>query len=526
MIKYRRLNPDQRREQIAVLVEEAKQRGINIGLEMGVKTKVNFPTDLDGYFYKLDGTKYNPVSTQGDFIACDALFSLFVGPRGSGKTGAGIQKALRKIAKGESGAIMNPDFENFRISTWEEARRWIPWDSVVPAHRYRSDPSWSPTRPFTLNFLNGAMVICKGLKNPDSARGPNINWLWYDESGRDIDGSGWRIAVASVRVGVNIQAWCTGTPNGMRHWMYKFFVERKIPKEIELFLEEYGYEGELIRYYEGSLEANKENLNPMFYVSMNVAYEDGWEKQQEVEGKFVEHGNVLGDRSWFDGKVIPRTPDSVTVLKRVRYWDLAATERKIARGKKQNDPDRTVGTRLAYVRDGGELPGYRSGSVFVIEDQVGGYIEWKEIKDLIWRTALADGYFTEIYVEQEPGSGGKNQVAELELFFKENCQKKGIPQFRIQGHKPEGDKVQRANIWFAEAKEGKIYLVRGKWNGPFLEILDGFPVIAHDDEVDSMSGARITAAPIITWKDIPFRSLNDRNNAGETENNSSSSQSG
>ena len=80
----------------------------------------------------------------------------------------------------------------------------------------------------------------------------------------------------------------------------------------------------------------------------------------------------------------------------------------------------------------------------------------------------------------------------------------GIPQFDIDGHKPEGDKVVRANIWFAEASEGIIYIVKGDWVDSFFRILSGFPIVRHDDEVDSVSGARITCAPIRTWKKIDF----------------------
>lgn len=78
---------------------------------------------------------------------------------------------------------------------------------------------------------------------------------------------------------------------------------------------------------------------------------------------------------------------------------------------------------------------------------------------------------------------------------------------RVEGHRPHGDKVMRAETWFDEAKRGKIYLIKGFWNEGFLDQVDDFPDIRHDDRVDSMSGARYTVAPIISWKEIPFMKI-------------------
>jgi phage terminase large subunit-like protein len=62
----------------------------------------------------------------------------------------------------------------------------------------------------------------------------------------------------------------------------------------------------------------------------------------------------------------------------------------------------------------------------------------------------------------------------------------------------------RANTWFAEASQGRFYLVLGEWNRPFLKQLGGFPSFKHDDKIDSVSGARHCIAPIRTWKNITF----------------------
>ena len=479
------------KQQLAVLVNEMKQRGIPIPEDYVNLTRKRFPTDSNGYFVKSDGKQYNATETHEQFINSTARFIGLFSGRGAGKSGAGSQKALRKIQQGESGAVLNPDFENFRISTWPEFREWIPWGMVVPAHKYRNKPEWEPHQPFVMAFVNGVRVICKGLKDPDSARGPNINWLWYDEAGRDRDGLAWQIAVASVRIGNNPQAWATTTPKGRNHWLHRFFIKQDIPDDaLEMFNKDGGGR-ELIEYFTMSIHENADNLDPAFLASILTAYPSGWLREQEVYGKFVDEGGILGDAKWFNGKVIPDPPE--TVKKRVRYWDLAASEKKIS-GKKRNDPDETVGTLLSWD---GELK-------FYIENQVSGYWEYLSIEQQIKRTAELDGPYVPIYIEQEPAAGGKNQIAAIKKFIENEL---GIT-YRVYGHNPKeiGDKVMRANVWFAEAAQGRFYMVQGNWNEGFLDHLSGFPE-GHDDRIDSVSGARHVIAPVRMWKSVPFISV-------------------
>ncbi len=172
---------------------------------------------------------------------------------------------------------------------------------------------------------------------------------------------------------------------------------------------------------------------------------------------------------------------------------MAATEKKIS-GRKKNDPDETVGTLMSL---------FENRRDFCIEDQTGGFWEWDNIKENIKKTAMYDGASVKVVIEEEPGSGGKNQVAELNNYLRE--QLPGHP--GAVGYRPEGDRIMLANIWFAEASIGRFYIVEGDWTKEFYKQLDGFPEAVHDDRVTSVSGARINIAPINRWKNIPFLSL-------------------
>jgi len=66
-----------------------------------------------------------------------------------------------------------------------------------------------------------------------------------------------------------------------------------------------------------------------------------------------------------------------------------------------------------------------------------------------FRHSNTDGPYVYQYVEEEPGAGGKNQVAELVEFLRNY-----LPHHpTLQSWRPEGDKVMRANVWFAEARK-------------------------------------------------------------------------
>ncbi len=484
---------------LVAILAERKARGLPIpaNIEMPkTRNELSWGTDENGYFKRQDGKTFQLRPELEAFVNSKARFALLRSGRGGGKTVSGAQKALRKIKQGESGAVMNPDFENFRTSTWVELRDWIPWNMVVPKHRYRKSEAWEAIRPFTIVFMNGARMYCKGLKDPESARGSNLNWFWYDEGRRDPTGLGWKNAVAFTRIGKNPQAWCTTTPAHSLHWTTTFF-NGEITDELRKVLRDLGIESaeSLFEVYNTSIVNNKENLDPLFYASILATYPSGYLRAREVDGLVADEEGALGDRRWFDGKILDARPD--WIHKQTRFWDLAATEAKMLPSGKKTDPDETMGTLVGTDKETAS-----EKKRFCIQDQVGGRWLWHSIKEMIVDVARRDGQEVTICFEQEPASGGKNQVAELkELINKE------LPNYIVDSieAKKLGDRVLAANTWFGEAANGQWYMVKGLWNNPFLEQLDPFPNSAiHDDRITSTTGARHHIAPIRTWKNIKF----------------------
>lgn len=511
-----RLDSSEKRKLLYAL-HEIESRGLVLpkgAKEVFKKERILWPVADNGYFLKNDGTLYIPTESQEGFINSVARYALFYGSRGSGKTGSGAQKGLKKMElDGGDGAVMNPDFENFKYSTWPELKNWIPWDLVVPSQRYRQDIAWEPHQPFTLVFKDGTTgirVYCKGLKNPDSARGPNINWLWYDEGGRDLTGLGWKIAVASVRVGRNPQAWVTATPKPTEHWMYKFFIKKEIPPEaIEAFENLEGDDLVLVEAFHGTIEQNKDNLDPGFYASILTAYPSGWLRSQEVDGEFANEGGQIGDRTWFNDRIVEIEPENV--IKRVRSWDIAATEKETAK----DDPDETVGTLLSSFKPdrnekffesyGDRIPETQKETKhFCIEHQVGGFWAWKHLVDAIIATAKMDGPYVEILLEQEPGSGGKNQIAAIKEEIKKIPELSSFKVSEVDSRKV-GDRVLAANThWFGKAAEGLMWIKKGTWTEGFLGQLDGFTQVLHDDKITSVTEGMFVLNPYRSWKKVDF----------------------
>jgi predicted phage terminase large subunit-like protein len=495
------LSEQEKRELIALLAERQAR-----GLKVPQVDSKNFAysdqwhVDENGFFRRNSaGKPYDPAGEQLEFISSNSIYVSLQGGRGSGKTAAGAQKALRKIREGRTGIVVNPDLENFKTSTWPELRDWIPWNMVIPKHRVRRSPSWDVTRPFSIVFINGAVLYCRGLRDPESGRGHNVNWLWYDEARRDKTGLAWKNACAGVRLGTGTQRWITTTPAGLDSWIAAFFDRKEVPPEVFEILKEVPDLGdrELIESFHVSMEENKKNLDPIFYATQISNFPDGYLRRREVDGIAANEEGALGDRYWFLAN--PVTGKSHVVSKpmewrgRYRYWDLAATEKKVG-----NDPDETVGSLISFDD---------KKENFCLEDQAGGHWAWDKIVEQITNTAKIDGIHIPIYLEQEPASGGINQISALKNILSPLG-------FTVRAHdvKKDGDRVIAAQIsWFKEAKQGHWFIVKSNWNNAFFSELDSFPdKDAHDDRVTSVTGGRLSIAPIKRWSSLKFAHIGQK----------------
>lgn len=171
-------------------------------------------------------------------------------------------------------------------------------------------------------------------------------------------------------------------------------------------------------------------------------------------------GGLIFKRHWFE--TVPEAPAQVN--KAVRYWDKAGTE---AGG------DYSVGA-LLVERDG----------LFYVVDVVRGQWSALERNRIIEQTAQLDalryGGKITIWVEQEPGSGGK-ESAELTV--------RQLAGHYVKSERVTGEKTTRWRPFAAQCEAGNVKLVKGAWNSPFIDELCIAPNGTHDDQADAASGA-------------------------------------
>lgn len=146
---------------------------------------------------------------------------------------------------------------------------------------------------------------------------------------------------------------------------------------------------------------------------------------------------------------------------RVRYWDKAGS---------QGDGDYTVGVRMCRTAAG----------LYFVEDVVRGQWSAYERSQIERQTAKLDGPAVAIWLEQEPGSGGK-ESAQASI--------RNLAGFNVRAEPVTGAKDVRAAPFAAQCEAGNVRLVRGPWNASYIDELLTFPSGAHDDQVDASSGA-------------------------------------
>jgi predicted phage terminase large subunit-like protein len=122
----------------------------------------------------------------------------------------------------------------------------------------------------------------------------------------------------------------------------------------------------------------------------------------------------------------------------------------------------------------------RHKDTYFVGDLVRFQADASGVATRIKRVAELDGKRVRIYVEQEPGSSGKITI--------DYFAKRVLRNFRVEGVRTTGSKVDRARPVATAAAEGNLLLVEGHWNADFLDEAAAFPVGSHDDQIDAVSG--------------------------------------
>lgn len=159
--------------------------------------------------------------------------------------------------------------------------------------------------------------------------------------------------------------------------------------------------------------------------------------------------------------IIDKLPLDINFVNTIRYWDKAGTAGSGAY---------TAGVKMTQLRNG----------KFIVHDVKRGQWSADEREHIVRSTAEADERRVMVYMEQEPGSGGK-ESAESSI--------RHLAGFVAQKDRVTGDKVYRADPYSVQVNEGNVLLLRGEWNQPFIEEHRFFPFGTYKDQVDAAAGA-------------------------------------
>jgi predicted phage terminase large subunit-like protein len=188
----------------------------------------------------------------------------------------------------------------------------------------------------------------------------------------------------------------------------------------------------------------------------------------QLQQRPAPRGGGMFKRDWF-----PIKPAIPTLRKIVAYVDKAGTEGG-------------TGAETAIVLIGE----YEDGTAtlesmrvkYIILECIHGRWEAAERESIIKQTAYiweSTYGFIEWWVEEEPGSGGKESAQSTIA---------NMVGFSVKAEKVTGDKATRAEPLASQASVGKLSMKQAAWNRYALEEFEVFPVGKHKDIVDAASG--------------------------------------
>jgi predicted phage terminase large subunit-like protein len=325
--------------------------------------------------------------------------------------------------------------------------------------------------------------------DPDSFLATFLAW-WIDEEGWAIpERSGvirWCISVEDTRV------WATVTCAPEEYASYEDCRRRAIAELAETWPDDAKY-ALSVTFVLARLQDNAigNRLDPSYEGKVRAM--SRVDRQRLLGGdrggnwKVRATAGLVFDRAWFE--VVEALPTEVVMA--VRYFDKAGT---------QGGGKFSAGVLMLATKAG----------FFIVADVVRGQWSAHNREKVLKQCADADrriyGGLLEVWIEQEPGSGGKESA--------ENTVK-NLAGHVIHVEKVTGDKVTRAKPFSAQAEAGNVRILRAPWTEEFLKEAHRFDgVHGFTDQIDAGSGAfnKLTAKPAPSdpkAMDIGLRSRSD-----------------
>jgi predicted phage terminase large subunit-like protein len=381
----------------------------------------------------------------------DCLDAFYGGSAGGGKSIALLTASLLYVHEQKYNAILIRDtMKNLSMpdSIMDVSHQWL---SGTDAHWSGDKNRW--------NFPSGATLSFGYLDDPRSHfnfQSSQFQYVGIDEA-VNIRENQAKYMFSRLRKlkdsTIPIRFRCASNPPAGEQiargqWVKKRYVDPETRQKGVIFIPAKMEDNQHLNINEYKL-----SLQQLDIITRKQLEEGDWEIKQL--------GNIF-KREWFE--LVNEAPIEA---KRVRYWDLAATEPT----KSNKEPAYTSGTKLVVDKN----------NIIYIESIIRFRKEPRYTEQIIRQTADMDGRNVIIYMEQEPGSSGKNNI--------DHYRRNILPEFAFYPDKVSGSKFQRATPFSSQAEAGNVKVVKGHWNEDFFNELELFPDGKFFDQIDSCSGA-------------------------------------
>ncbi|MGA3110639.1 MAG: phage terminase large subunit [Candidatus Bathyarchaeia archaeon] len=384
-------------------------------------------------------------SPQAEFLICEDQEVFYGGACGGGKSVALLAAALQYVGQpGYDALLLRRRITDLSLpgSLMDLAHQWL------DGTRARFD-----SKNGTFVFPSGSRIVfgyCENMGDEQRYRSAQFQYIGVDEL-TQWDEKQYLFLFSRLRkpknLNVPLRMRSASNPGDVGHgWVKQRFVGEAMDVDGRVFIPAKLCDNPML-----DQEGYMKNLMKLDPVTRAQILNGDWEINPE---------GCKFQRGWF--QIVDDYPVGYRI---VRYWDKASTE-----PKKGKDPDWTVGVKATMAK-----------GVFCVLDVVRFRGKPQLNESSIRQVAEIDGEGVDIFMEQEPGSAGVNDI--------DNYARRVLLGFSFRGVKVTGSKELRANPLSSHAEQGNVKLVKGLWNRDFLEEFELFPYGAHDDIVDATSGA-------------------------------------
>lgn len=416
---------------------------------------------------------WKPSPRQAAYLLVPHFEAFYGGAAGGGKSIALLMAASQYVEHPEYRALLLR--RTFKDLSQPEAlmdlgHRW--WGAT--------DAKWNQTEK-EWRFPSGARIKFGYMdtdKDKFQYQGAAYHFVGFDELTQFTEPM-YTYLISRVRkregLDLPLRMRAAANPGGIGHeWVKKRFIE---PLDMEVATDEDIKQRAKRIFIPSTIDQNphlnqeeyKENLRMLDPVTRAQLLNGDWDIEAE--------GNMF-KAEWFDNRLLPYMPPDVKIVRKVRYWDLAASD--ISKLEDPGDPDWTASCLMALGDDG----------QFYVLQVTQDRLSPEGVAQLVKKYADADGKAgTAIVMEQEPGSSG---VA-VTTFYQQHI----LRGYNFKADRPTGNKVERAAPASAMCEQGLVYIVEGAKTKKFINELVAFPMGSHDDMVDAFSGALSILSPSV-----------------------------